>query len=47
MTSFARDSIFKNIEELSIEIERINKEILKVQQAMQNSNNWLDGSYTA
>ena len=47
MTSFARDSIFKNIEELSWEINAINIEIEKVHKAMQNSDKWMDGSYNS
>ena len=45
MKSKERDKIFDSIEELSNEITRIDREILKVQLAMQNSLNWMDGDY--
>jgi len=47
MTSFARDGIFKNIEELSVEINAINNEIKKIQKAMQNSEKWMDGDFNS
>ena len=47
MTSFARDGIFKNIEELSWQINAINIEIEKIQKAMQNSEKWMDGDYNS
>ena len=40
-----RDRIFKNIHKLSIEIERCDNEILKIQKSMQNSKKWMDGNY--
>ena len=40
-----RDSIFHNIERLSIEIENINKEIEKIQMGMKNSSQWMDGDF--
>ena len=45
MKSKERDKIFDNIEALSKEISRIDREILKVQLAMQHSLNWMDGDY--
>ena len=45
MSSLARDSIFNNIEKLSIQIETINKEIEKIQLGMKNSYQWMDGEY--
>ena len=45
MTSYTRDGIFKNIEELSWQINAINHEIEKIQKAMQNSDQWMDGDF--
>ena len=45
MKSKERDKIFDSIEALGKEISRIDKEILKVQLAMKNSLNWMDGEY--
>lgn len=45
MKGSARNSIFKNIEELTNQIGWINKEIAKIQEGMQNSGNWLNGDY--
>lgn len=45
MSQEERDSIFSNIERLSIKIETINKEIEKIQMGMQNSSQWMEGDY--
>lgn len=45
MTSYTRDGIFKNIEQLSIGINAIDREIEKIHKAMQNSNQWMDGDF--
>ena len=42
-----RLQLVKRIDKLSLNLDNIEKEILKVQKGMQNSNRWMDGTYNS
>jgi len=42
-----RLQLVKRIDKLSLNLDNIEKEILKVQKGMQNSNRWMDGTFNS